>query len=447
MLCLFTGLVSRGADDPANPASAAARPYPHAPAWVADQTLYEVNLRQFSPQGNVEGFVAQLPRLKELGVGTIWFMPVNPIGQLGHAGTLGSPYAVADYSRFNPEFGTIEQFKSAVDQAHRLGMFVIMDWVAPHTALDNVWIQQHPDWYKHDADGHLVPPLPSWKDVAGLDYNSTAMRQEMISQMSNWVRNTGIDGFRCDSAEFVPLDFWCDARDALRKIKPVFMLAEGNNPELVSYAFDAAYAWNLPPNTEGIVKGAKTVPDLVNFFKAEARLLSGDGFRLNYTTNHDKNAWEGTTQQLLGAGEDAFTVLTFTAPGMPLIYNGQEAGDPRRLNLFEHDPIAWRDDPAADLFRTLARLKRDNFALWDGLGSAPLQFITGQSSGPVLTFQRQFQGDRVVVMLNLGPAPATATLPTQASGLHQVLGGDAAADPAAPLTLNPWGYRVWANQP
>ena len=425
-------------------AQPAPRPFPTPPAWVADQTLYEVNLRQFSAEGTVEGFAKQLPRVQALGVGTLWFMPVQPIGVDGRSGKLGSPYAVKDYLAFNPEFGTVGQFKAVVDDAHRRGMFVILDWVATHTALDHPWVTQHPAWYRHDAAGGLVHTMPTWLDVWALDYASADLRRAMIDAMTYWVRDVGVDGFRCDSAEFVPLDFWCQARAALRQVKPVFMLAEGNKPELLDEAFDAAYAWNLPSNTEGIANGTKTVADLTNFFGAEAKLLPGAGFRVNFTTNHDKNAWEGTTRDLLHDGADAFTVLTFTCPGMPLVYDGQEIGDPKRLPFFDRDPIAWHDDPAAGLFRTLARLKRDNQALWDGLGSAPMQFVPDPAHPSVLSFHREFHGDRVAVLLNLGPKPVTVPVPDGAAQLRPVLG-----DPVNGTTVDlpAWGYRVWATAP
>ena len=429
---------------PSSPAPTADRPFPNAPPWVADQTLYEVNLRQMSAEHNVEGFLKQLPRLKELGVGTLWFMPINPIGVANHSGKLGSPYAVADYKQFNPDLGTVDQFRSMIDEAHRAGMYVIIDWVAPHTAMDHPWVTQHPDWYKHDATGQLVHPMPAWLDVAALNYDSAAMRKEMIDSMAYWVRDVGVDGFRCDSAEFVPIDFWCDARDALRRIKPVFMLAEGNNPELMKYAFDAAYAWYLPSNMEGIVKGTKTVPDLVNFFKAEAGLIPAGRFRLNYTSNHDKNAWEGTTQELLDGGVDAFTVLTFTAPGMPLIFNGQEAGIEHRLNFFDYDPIAWRDAPIAGLYKSLAQLKRDHRALWDGADSAPMQFI-GDGKNSVLTYQREAAGDRVVVMLNLSGQPASVPAPAGVAQWRLALGDSNPSTAGKTITLPPWKYLVWTG--
>jgi alpha-amylase len=420
--------------------------YPHAPAWVADQTLYEVNLRQFSPEGNVEGLARQLPRLKELGVGTLWLMPVNPIGSTGRSGRLGSPYAVKNYREFNPEFGTLAEFKAVVDQAHRMGMYVIIDWVANHTALDHEWVGEHPDWYKHDSDGQLLHPMPTWKDVVALNYQSADLRKEMIESMAFWVRDVGVDGFRCDAAEFVPLDFWAQARDALRKIKPIFLLAEGVKPELLSYAFDAAYAWDLSANMENIVKGTKTVPDLINYLKADAAILPHGKFRLNFITNHDKNAFQGTTQQVFGPAANAFMVLTFTAPGMPLIYNGQETGAEHQLNLFDHDPIVWREDPAAKFYSTLGHLKRNNLALWEGVNSAPVQFIETSTEKSVLVFARQAGGDSVIVGLNLESQPATIRIPSAAAQMQTILGDDSLPDQNGELTLAAWGYRVWANE-
>lgn len=422
-----------------------ANPFPHAPAWITDQTVYEVNLRQFSPEGNVEGLRKQLPRLKELGVGTLWIMPIHPIGVEGRTGKLGSPYAVKDYIAFNPELGTLEQFKSLVDQAHRMGMYVIMDWVAPHTALDHGWVRQHPVWYNRDANNKLVPPLPAWKDVAGLNYQSKELRSAMIAAMSYWVRDVGVDGFRCDSAEFVPLDFWVEARDALRKIKPVFMLAEGNKPELMNYAFDAAYAWDLPTNMEGIAKGGKTVNDLKNFLTADAKVVPAGERRLNFTTNHDKNAFEGTTGELLGDGVAAFAVLSFTAPGIPLIYNGEEAGNDRRLSLFDKDPITWRTHALAKLYPQLAELRRNNLACSASATAARLQLVDSNLNGSVLIFRREAEGDSILVVLNLDAQPARVRVPNAIDKMSVVVSSDSSTIQDGELSLQPWGFRVWAQ--
>ena len=232
-------------------------PNPDPPKWVENLVVYQVNLRQFSQAGKVEAFRKELPRLKELGVGVLWFMPIHPIGVEGRSGTLGSPYAVKDYKAFNPEFGTLDEFKQTVREAHDLGMYVIIDWVANHTSHDHPWIKQHPDWFTRDEKGELVPPIELWKDVVDLNFDEPGLREAMIDAMAFWVREVNIDGFRCDTAEWVPLDFWVDARDAMWQIKPVFMLGEGAKPELIEYAFDAAYAWSLTPNMNEIKAGTK----------------------------------------------------------------------------------------------------------------------------------------------------------------------------------------------
>ena len=269
----------------------------------------------------------------------------------------------------------------------------------------------------------------------------------MIDAMAFWVRDVDIDGFRCDTAEWVPLDFWCEARDALRAIKPVYLLAEGDKPELMNYAFDNAYAWNLPANTEGIVKGAKSVPDLCNFIRAEQQIVPAGRYRLFFTSNHDKNSWEGTTREQLGDGAAAFAVLTFTLPGLPLIYNGQETGGAEhRLIFFDHDPIQWRNDPAADLYRSLTKLKQEHAALWVGAKVAPVVFIDGSNGGSVLAFQREAAGDRVVVLMNLSAQAAKETLPHEIVGLTQSLGDRKAAAAGAIIELKPWEYRVWASR-
>lgn len=423
------------------------QPYPAPPDWSHDKVMYEVNLRQFSDTGDVEGFRQQLPRLKALGVGILWFMPVHPIGVEGRVRDLGSPYAVKDYLSFNPEYGTLEQFKAMIDEAHALGLYVLIDWVPNHTSPDHPWVKEHPDWYTRDENGQLVPPIPQWADVVDLNYDAMDMRKAMIEAMAFWVREVGVDGFRVDTAEWQPLDFWVDARNELRQIKPIFMLAEGAKPELVEYAFDAAYAWSLTPNMNEIKAGTKNVTDLVNYLNAEARIIPNDGFRLNFTTNHDINAWESTAVERLGDGLEAFTVLTFTVTGMPLIYNGQEARLDKQIDFFRHDPIPWRDDPIADLYRTLAELKHSNRALWQGGAGGTLKIIEASTNRSVLTFKREAEGDRVVVVLNLSDKEQSVPAPEGLNKLQTVFGRDNLKDEGGIITVGPWGYNIWSSVP
>lgn len=417
------------------------RPYPNPPKWIQDTIVYQVNLRQFSEAGNLDGFREQLPRLKALGVGVLWFMPIHPIGVEARSGGLGSPYAVRDYLSFSEEFGTLDEFKATVREAHDLGMYVIIDWVPNHTSPDHPWVQQHPDWYTRDENGDLVPPIPLWADVVDLNFDSMEMRRAMIEAMAYWVREADIDGFRVDTAEWQPLDFWVEARNVLREIKPIFMLAEGAKPELLEYAFDAAYAWDLTPNMNQIKEGTKNVSDLVNYLNAEARIVPNDGFRLNFTTNHDINAWEATAVERMGEALEAFTVLTFTVNGMPLIYNGQEARLEQRLNFFDPDPIVWREDSMADLYRELAELKRSHPALWHGGTGGAVQIIQECTNESVLTFQRQHKTQNIVVMLNLSDTPQRVTAPTTSEHMSAVL-SRGAEQAENTIELQPWGYMI-----
>lgn len=420
--------------------------FPDPPAWVENGVMYEVNLRQFSQAGTVAGFRPHLPRLKELGVDILWFMPIHPIGVEKRSGTLGSYYAVRDFTAFNEEFGSIEEFKHLVSDAQAMGFRVIIDWVANHTAPDHLWVTEHPDWYLRDARGDLVHPQPTWLDVVDLDFDNGDLRDAMIDAMSYWVSEVGVDGFRCDAAEFVPLDFWVEARDTLREIGPVFMLAEASRPDQIEYAFDALYAWHLPENLEGIVAGTKTVEDLVNYCKAESRLIGDEGFRLNFTTNHDLNSWEGTDRERLGDGIQASTVLTYMMPGMPLIYTGQEAGLDRQLAFFERDPIDWVEHPMTELYQELSAIKRRHPAL--AVGSPGSMQIIKDLTGPdVLAFIRQVETesgiDQVLTVLNLSPSRQQVRVAEFTDGLTPVL-GHAELDGNV-LAIDPWGFSVWAT--
>jgi hypothetical protein len=270
-------------------------------AWSRNAVIYEVNVRQYTPQGTFNAFAKQLPRLKNLGVDILWIMPVNPISVEGRKGELGSYYAVQDYTKVNPEFGTLADFQSLVAQAHRLGMKVIIDWVANHTGLDNVWVKAHPDYYAKDSVGKFLHPY-DWTDTYKLDYTNRNLRQSMIEAMKYWLTTTHIDGFRCDVAMEVPTDFWNEAREALTQLKPIFMLAEAEKPELAEKAFDMNYNWPLK-NLMGDVckKGAKAQHGLDSLLARQKEIFPEGSYLMNHITNHDLNSWEGTEfDRLLG---------------------------------------------------------------------------------------------------------------------------------------------------
>ncbi len=408
--------------------------------WSRQATIYEVNLRQYTPEGTLAAFEAHLPRLKAMGVDIVWLMPVHPIGLKNRKGGLGSAYAVRDYLAVNPEYGTAHDFRHLVDTAHALGMKVLIDWVANHTAWDHVWVDPHPDWYLKNAAGEIHsytytggPEPEYWTDVIGLDFAVPAVRDAMAAAMSWWVREMDVDGFRCDVASLVPLAFWERVRPELDAIKPVFMLAESADVALLARAFDMVYDWPLHDVMKQIARG-----DLVGSAAGDAldqRLARrstkypADAYLMNFTSNHDKNAWEGHDGEVYGPAFEAMAVLAATLPGMPLIYGGQEAMLHKRLAFFEQDSIAWQGWPLQDFYSRLLTHKHRHPALANGAAGAPLQRL--DAGNPALyAYRRSIAGDGVTVIVNLSAS-------TQAAGAvlqtHWPQAGDA---------IEPWGWRI-----
>lgn len=373
-----------------------------APEWSKNATMYELNVRQFSKEGTFNAIIPELPRLKKMGVDIIWLMPIHPIGVKNRKGTLGSYYAVKDYKAVNPEFGDEKSFKELVDATHAAGMKIIIDWVANHSSPDNVWVEQgHKDWYTLDSAGNLQPTLGTdWWDVADLNYDNKEMRKAMIEAMEFWVKKYDIDGYRCDVAGWVPVDFWEDVRQALDKIKPVFMLAEDEGPHLHNAAFDVTYAWELHHVMNTIAKGTMNADSVIAYFDREKNRFPNHAYRLNFTSNHDENSWNGTEFERLGGGVEAFAVFAATIYGMPLIYNGQESSFNRRLKFFEKDEIDWNNYDKEKFYTALFAFKKLNPALWNGgYGSFP-SFIKTDNPN-VLIYERKQEFNSVLVILNL----------------------------------------------
>jgi glycosidase len=372
------------------------------PKWSKDATMYELNVRQFSKEGTFNAIIPHLPRLKKMGVDVVWLMPIHPIGLKNRKGSLGSYYAVKDYKAVNPEFGSMDDFKKLVKSVHDLDMKIIIDWVANHSSPDNVWVDQgHKDWYTLDSTGNLQPTIGTdWWDVADLNYDNQDMRKAMIDAMKFWVSETNIDGYRCDVAGWVPVDFWNDARRELDKIKPVFMLAEDEGPQLHKEAFDVTYAWELHHVMNKIAKGTMNADSVIAYFGREKNRFLNDAFRLNFTSNHDENSWNGTEFERLGGGVEALAVFAATVYGMPLIYNGQESSFNRRLKFFEKDEIDWNNYDKEKFYSTLFTFKKQNPALWNGaFGSFPTFIKTNNPN--VLIYERKKDGNSVVVIMNL----------------------------------------------
>lgn len=374
------------------------------PAWSYNQTIYEVNLRQYTPGGTFNEFAEHLPELKKLGVGIIWLMPINPIGVKNRKGKLGSPYSVKDYTAINPRLGTMNDFKALVKEIHSLGMHVIIDWVADHTSWDNKLTVDHPDWYKKDSSGNFIPPVKNWSDVIALNYNNKDLRRYMINAMKFWVKDFDIDGFRCDVADMVPLSFWKEARPALDSVKPVFMLAEAEKPAM-HQAFDMTYSWGFYKLMNKVAKGEKNASDIVKYLKEDIEEYPPDAFRMRFTTNHDENSWNGTVFERLGDAAPAFGALTVAVPGMPLLYGGQEAGLDKRLKFFEKDPIDWKKSKFRKLYTKLFNLKLNSKALLNGDEGGQMIYLSKPSEKNLLAFVRQKDDDKVTFVFNLSPKP------------------------------------------
>ena len=419
------------------------------PDWTKNATLYELNTRQFSPEGTFRAAERELPRLRDLNVSIIWLMPIHEIGAKNRKGLLGSPYAVRDYYSVNPEFGSLDDLKHFVATAHALGLHVIIDWVGNHTAWDNVLVSSHPDWYERDWKGNFCPtPWWDWSDIIDLDYTKPGLRKYMTDAMKYWVREVDIDGFRCDAAGFIPLDFWNNARKELDAIKPVFMLAEWETRDLHAEAFDATYAWSWFDAVRSVESGKSDIGTLFTYYSWNERSFPKDSMRMTFVTNHDKNSWEGTEFEMFGPGLDAAIALSVVGDGIPLLYNGQEAGNTRRLKFFERDPILWGKSPYAGLYRTLFALKRKNTALWNGHWGATMVSVPNDAKDPVLSFVRQNASDKVFAVFNLSGNPQRVGLKdTLYVGTYtDALSGEPVTlGEGAELALPPWAFRLYVR--
>ncbi|MBN1819870.1 MAG: alpha-glucosidase C-terminal domain-containing protein [Prolixibacteraceae bacterium] len=418
-------------------------------SWSEDAVMYEVNVRQYTPEGTFNAFAEHLPRLKKLGVEILWFMPIHPIGIKNRKGTLGSYYSIRDYKAVNPEFGTLEDFKSLVNKAHEMGFKVLIDCVANHSSWDNVWITEHKDWYSQDSLGNVIPPVADWSDVADLNYDNADMRAAMLDALKYWVAEADIDGYRCDYAGGVPTDFWEQARSELDKIKPVFMLAEDQDHlDLLNNAFDCNYGWTFHHYMNEIYSGVKPVSVISEYFAQVDTTYPPGTYPLQFTTNHDENSWNGTVFERLGDAVKTFAVLSFTVPGMPLIYSGQEAGLNKRLEFFEKDEIDWSHDPAmGELYTKLIDLKKENPALWNGDAGSRIKFLETSVPEKIVAFTREKDKDMVLVIMNLSPAQVSSTVNITESGNYTDVfsGENVKLQAGSEMDFKPWEYFVYVK--
>ena len=383
------------------------------PEWTRTAVIYEVNVRQYTPEGTFAALETHLPRLKNMGVDILWLMPVQPIGKDRRKGGLGSPYSVSDYTAINAEYGTQADFRKFVDAAHAQGMKVILDWVANHSAFDHAWTKEHRDWYVSRADGSISNARDNegretdWTDVAELNYDSPALRREMISEMRWWVDSMDIDGFRADVALGVPTDFWLDARRELQAAEPeLFMLAEADNPES-HRAFHMTYGWEFHHILNEIAKGKRPTSDLDAYFAKDDSLFPDDAFRMYFTSNHDENSWQGTEFERMGANHlPAFVLAGTVENGMPLLYTGQEVSLNKRLRFFEKDTVDWKGRSLESFYKSMFELKDTQEALANGAWGGPQTALKHTAGDRVYAFTRTRGANTVLVAVNFGDAPA-----------------------------------------
>ena len=369
---------------------------------LENSVVYEMNVRQYTPEGTFAAAQQQLPRLAEMGVDIVWLMPIYPIGVEGRKGTLGSYYAVKDYCAINPEFGTLEDFDNFVAEAHRLGLRVVIDWVANHTSPDAVWeSEKAPEWYERDAEGNTTFTA-DWSDTANLNYENKDVWKGMADAMRFWMKR-GIDGFRCDMACEVPLEFWQETIAGLRADYPgMYMLAEGEEPKLHSLSdFDASYSWELHHMMNAIARGEKNIPELLEYIAKDAENSPADASRLMFTSNHDENSWAGTEFERMGDAAKLMAVLTFTLPnGQPLIYTGQEMGWNKRFEFFEKDHVpAWEKNEYFDFYKWLIGIRHANPALSAGGKGGKFEVVSTDDS--TLVFTRTLPDNKVTVKAEL----------------------------------------------
>ncbi len=416
--------------------------------WAHNTNIYEVNVRQYTPEGTFAAFATHLPRLKDMGVHTLWFMPITPIAQKNKKGSLGSQYACSDYTAINPEFGTLADFKAVVQQAHSMGFKVIIDWVANHTGWDHRWTTEHPDYYLHDSATNNFKIASGMDDIIELDYSNPALRRAMIDAMKYWVNECDIDGFRCDLAAWVEADFWAEARPAVDSVKKLFWLGEFDeleNPEH-GKVFDASYSWKWMHLTKNFYQDSLPLDTLRDLLEQYSR-LGDSSMRAWFTSNHDENTWNGTEYEKYGNMAKALAVFSATWNGVPLIYNGQELPLlTKRLAFFEKDPIPWVPDPALhEFYESLLKTKANHAALRGGDPDVRTNILHTSDSAHVMAYQRLNGTDEIVVLMNMSrEAVVHFTINESLSGSYYDIftGGVVEVQPGKQYELKAWEYLV-----
>jgi alpha-amylase len=413
------------------------------PAWIMQGNIYEVNVRQYTEEGTLNSFAKHLGRLKEMGVQTVWFMPINPISKLDRKGSLGSYYAVSDYTALNPEFGTIADFKHVVQSIHNNGMKVIIDWVPNHTGADNRWLAEHPDFFVRDNTGKAAMAA-DWSDTRQLNYKNPVMQDSMIAAMKYWVSNTNIDGFRCDVAWNVPASFWRKCIPQLKAMKSIFMLAEGDSAYLPESGFDAVYPWHMFKMMEKAAKGERTALSIDSIKHENDKMYPANTIQMYFTSNHDENSWNKADYGTFpGNVHEPFAVFTQTmANSVPLIYSGQEEPILRALKFFDKDPMTFDKLQRAAFYKTLLNLRKRNAAL---SADASFRKVSVGDDRAIYAFVREKGNKMVFVILNLSNNPQLVTIKekTLSGNAYNVFKGTKETISNNGWNIQPWGYVVY----
>ena len=417
------------------------------PAWIMQGNIYEVNVRQYTPEGTFNAFAKHLDRLKQMGAQTLWFMPINPISKVDRKGTLGSYYAVSDYTAINPEFGSLADWKQLVKTIHSKGMKVIIDWVPNHTGADNRWLTEHPDFFVKDSSGKAAVMF-DWTDTRQLDYRNPVMQDSMMAAMKYWITNTGIDGFRCDVAWNVPGSFWSKCIGQLKKMKNIFMLAEGDSAYLPKNGFDAVYPWHMFHMMEKVAKGERPAFALDSVRNEINTVYPSNTLQMYFTSNHDENSWnKADFGSFPGPVHAHFAVFSQTmAKGVPLIYSGQEEPILRAIPFFEKDTITFSKLRRASFYKTLLALRKRNEALSP---DAAFKKVNVGDSSAVYAYIRAKAGKRVFVILNFSNKEQTIKVQdkTLFGNPVNVFAGTKEPLSSKEWMIEPWGYTVYEYNP
>lgn len=432
--------------------------------------IYEANIRQYSPEGTFEAFTKDIPQLKELGVKVIWLMPIYPISMKNRKATqelsiedikdprekekyLGSYYAISDYTAVNPEFGDFKDFEKLVKTAHDNGMYVILDWVANHTGWDHKWIEEHPEYYTQNEKGEVIDPLNpdtgeswGWTDVADLNYENKELWKAMGNEMKFWVNKYDIDGFRADVAGEVPTAFWEEAVSAIKKDKEIFMLAESEDKDLFHKAFDMGYNWEGHHIMNEMAQGKKTVKDWDAYMQKIDTTYQEDDYLMNFVTNHDENSWNGTVEERMGDAAETMLALTYTLPGIPLIYSGQEYDMNKRLRFFEKDTISKEKGKVWPILQKLGSLKSSNKALHGAKNSANYEKIKTSAEDRILAFRRSQEGTALIYIANMSDENIDFSIEVEGKFVDYMTGEKKELKSGKNMKFDPWQYIILVNR-